>query len=509
MEVDYLIVGAGTAGCVLATRLSEDQRSEVLLIEAGGTDRRPDVMVPGAASRLHRSSADWGFYTTPQRALGGRRIYVPRGKVIGGSGSTNTLIAIRGVPLDYDEWAEGGASGWAWEDVQPVFRRIRERMRPALPTEMHPLVDVFLRAADEVGLPRNHDGYQSDELEGIGPYAFHVAKARRLSTAGAYLRPAMRRKNLQGKTGIQVRELAFDGKRCVGIRYRRGREMVTIRARREVIVAAGAIGSPHLLLLSGIGPEAHLRGIGIQPRHELPVGEGLQDHPIVHMADLSSQSTLNTTIESVPTVMDYLVRRRGVLAWPLPIAGGFARTQPGPRPDIQFHFVPGWAHDPHDFNGLPPEDGYILASTVCKPKSRGRVRLASPFPEEPPVIDPALLEHEDDMAAAVRGAEVSQQVLEAQAFKGWSRGPVRPRSRCNDAADFEQFVRQACGTTYHPSCTCAIGSVVDPQLRVKGLDGLRVIDASVMPSVTTANTNLPTIMIAERGADLIQGGVTG
>lgn len=460
-------------------------------------------MIPGAASSLHRSSADWGFYTTPQSSLGDRRVYVPRGKVLGGSGSTNTLIAIRGVPLDYDEWAEAGARGWTWADCAPVFDQIAARMPPQIPTSHHPLIDAFIAAAGEVGLDHHRGGFQEAELDGVGLYAFHVARGRRLSTAVAYLRPAMRRRNLRVKTGVTVRGLLFEGRRCTGVAYRRGRNTVEVHARREVVVAAGAIGSPHLLMLSGVGPAEHLRDMGVAPRHELPVGEGLQDHPILHLADLSCRPTLNSTIESARTVADYLVRGQGLLAWPLPVAGGFTRTQPGPRPDIQFHFVPGWAHDPHDFAGKPAEDGYILAPTVCKPMSRGRVRLASPFPDEPPAIDPALLSHRDDLDTMVRGARLTQTILQANALAPWRSEPVRPGARLNDDAAWETFTRQHCGTTYHPSCTCAIGSVVDPQLRVVGLEGLRVVDASVMPAVTTANTNLPTIMIAERGARYI------
>ena len=335
-------------------------------------------------------------------------------------------------------------------------------------------------------------------------FRFHVRGGRRLSTARAYLRPAMRRPNLIVRTGVQARELLFEGRRCVGVRLRRGGREETVRARREVILAAGAIGSPHLLLLSGVGPEAHLRAMGITPRYALPVGEGLQDHPIVHLADGSRRPTLNTTVETPATLLRYLTRRRGLLAWPLPSAGGFAKTAPGPRPDIQFHFVPGWAHDPHDFAGRPREDGYILAPTLCKPRSRGRVRLASPFAEEPPAIDPALLEAPEDAATLVRGVRLAWRILDAGAFEGWRSAPLRPAERLEDDAAIEDFVRRACGTTYHPSCTCPIGPVVDPELRVRGLQGLRVIDASVMPAVTTANTNLPTILIAERGADRLR-----
>lgn len=503
---DVVIVGAGTAGCVLADRLSEDGATRVLLIEAGGTDRRPDVMIPGAASKLHRSSADWGFYTTPQAALGGRRVYVPRGKVLGGSGSTNTLIAIRGVPLDYDEWRDGGAVGWGWDDVRPLFERIDRRMPPLLPTYRHPLWDAYLGAAREVGLPPEPTGFQLDAIDGVGLYAFHVRGGMRLSTAREYLRPAMRRSNLEVVRRAQVRGLTFEGTRCTGLELRRGSKLERVTARREVVLAAGAIGSPHLLLLSGIGPAEHLRALGIPVRHALPVGDGLQDHPIVHVADACREPiSVNTTIEKPATILQWVLRREGMLAWPLPGAGGFVRTVPGlARPDVQLHFVAGWAHDPHDYDGRPMTDGYLVTPTLCKPKSRGRLRLASPFAHEPPAIDPALLSDPDDLATLVRGYRLSRRILDAKSFARYRGEPLRPDRVLEDDAAIEAYVRAAAGTTYHPSCTCPIGAVVDPALRVLGLGGLRVVDASVMPSITTANTNLPTIMIAEKAAELMR-----
>ncbi len=503
---DIIIVGAGTAGCVLAARLSERSDLRVLLIEAGGTDRRPDVMIPGAASRLHRSACDWGFYTTPQPALSDRSIYVPRGKVLGGSGSTNTLIAVRGVPLDYDEWRDAGATGWGWDDVRPIFERI-DRVMPALrPTYVNPLWRAFLDGAREAGLATDETGFSRDELDGAGFYALHVRGGMRLSTARAYLRPAMRRSNLEVITRAEVSRLRFEGLRCVGVELRRGGEIELLRATREVVLAAGAIGSPHLLLRSGVGPAEHLRAMGVDVVHALPVGEGLQDHPLLHVADACREPiSVNTTSETPRTVLEYVLRREGMLAWPLPSVGAFAKTRHGlSRPDVQLLFVAGWAHDAHDYEGRPRSDGYILAPAVCKPKSRGRLRLASPFPHEPPSIDPALLADDEDLRTMTRGYALARRILDAHAFDRSRAAPLKPARALESDDEIEAFVRAACGTTYHPSCTCAIGAVVDPDLRVKGIGGLRVADASVMPSVTTANTNLPTIMIGERAADLMR-----
>ena len=504
-EADYVIVGAGTAGCVLADRLSEDGGAQVLLLEAGGTDRRPDVIVPGAASRLHRSGADWGFYTTPQPALGGRRVYVPRGKLVGGSGSTNTLIAIRGVPLDFDEWRDGGATGWGWDDLRPLFERIDERMPVRTPTWTHPLWDAFVEASRQRDLPLEETGFQREAIDGVGLFGFHVRDGQRLSTAVAYLRPARRRGNLEVRTRAQVKRLRIEGGRCTGVELRDGE---VIRARSEVILAAGAIGSPQLLMLSGVGPGEHLKAMGIDVARDLPVGDGMQDHPILHLADACREPiSVNTTIERPGTVMQWLLKRDGMLAWPLPGAGGFLRTVEGlARPDIQLHFVAGWARDPHDYEGRPMTDGYLLGPTLCKPRSRGRLRLASPFAHEPPAIDPALLDDPEDVATLVRGYRVSRRILDAPAFDRYRGEPLRPDRRLETDAEIEAFLRAACMTTYHPSCTCRIGHVVDPALRVLGVEGLRVVDASVMPSVTTANTNLPTIAIAEKAADHIREG---
>lgn len=524
---DYVILGAGTAGCVVAARLSEDPSAEVLLLEAGGTDRRPDVMIPGLSSALHRSSADWGFWTAPQEALGGRQVYCPRGKVLGGSGSTNTLIVMRGHPRDFDEWAEAGAEGWAWRDVLPAFVKSERYLAGAAgplhgaegpldvrkPDIMHPLWQAFLDAAGTLGIPRNDD-FNGASMDGVGLYDVHVRGGLRLSTARAYLRPALGRRNLTLLSGAHARELIFEGRRCVGVMLRRGMKIEAVRARREVILCAGAIGSPHLLLSSGVGPEDHLGALGRAVVHALPgVGEGLQEHPLLPLSDLCRERiTLNTSGLGLPTALEYLTRRSGLLAWPMPAAGGFLRTAEGlDRPDVQLHFVAAWARDIHDFHGRAAEDGYSVTVTLSRPRSRGRLRLGSARPEAPPIIDPAMLTHPDDLAPMVRGFRRAQEILEAAPFDRYRLRPAKPARRLAGDEEIVQYLRTHLETNYHPTCTCRMGgdemAVVDPALRVRGLEGLRVIDASVMPSITTGNTNAPAIMIAERGAEMIRRGV--
>jgi choline dehydrogenase len=524
-EFDVIVVGAGTAGCVVASRLSEDPSCRVALIEAGGTNLRPDVMVPGAASLLHRSSADWKFYTEPQAELNGRRLYYPRGKVVGGSGSTNTLIYVRGEPRDFDDWRAAGAIGWGDEDVVRSFQRAERHVfdgdsegRPRTngplaitrPAWVHPLWSTFIDAAAACGLPRNDD-FTRRTLEGVGLYQFNVERGLRQSTAQAYLAKA-RRSNLSLLKGTQTTELVFDGRRCVGVRTRRGRFVETLRARREVIVCAGAVGSPQLLMYSGIGPAEHLRAMGRPVVLDQPlVGAGLHDHPLVPVADLGGTATVNTTLRDVMPVLQYLTSRGGALSVPLPAAGGFARTNAAasdPRPDIQFHFAAGWTANLYDLDDLPPEDGYTLTATVCRPKSRGTVKLGGSRADDPPLIDPAFFSDRADMDTMIRGVDLAQRILDAAPFASHRRGPARPPSRLLSESAIEAWIRLACETTYHPVGTCRMGaegeSVVDPSLRVRGVDGLRVIDASVMPSITTGNTNAPTIMIGEHGAALIR-----
>ena len=521
-EVDYIVVGAGTAGCVVASRLSERPGCRVALIEAGGSDARPDVRIPGAASLLHRSSADWKFHTEPQPGLGGRRLYYPRGKVVGGSGSTNTLIYIRGAREDFDDWARAGATGWGFDSVLPFFQRAEahlfEDAEPhqgrsgplaiTRPTWSHPLWRAFIESGVACGVPRNDD-FNRRTLEGVGVFQFNIRHGVRQSTARAYLAPARRRANLEVLTGAPTMELTFDGRRCTGVQIRRGRTVETLRARAEVIVCAGAIGSPQLLLYSGIGPAEHLRNMGRPVVLDQPmVGAQLHDHPLVPMSDRGGTATINATFQDVMPVLRYLFRRQGQLTVPMPAAGGFARTSDEARPDVQFHFAAGWTHNLYDLGELPAEDGYTLCVSVCRPRSRGSLRLGGALPGDPPVIDPGYFSAPGDMVTMVRGVKLAQRILDAHPFDLHRQRPGSPPARLTSDDDIARYVRLACESNYHPVGSCRMGpdgeSVVDPSLRVRGIERLRVIDASVMPAITTGNTNAPTVMIAERGVSLIE-----
>jgi choline dehydrogenase len=524
-DFDHVIVGAGTAGCVLAARLAERGR-RVCLLEAGGSDRRPDVMLPGAASMLHRSSADWGFYTTAQPGLNGRRLYYPRGKVVGGCGSTNTMIVIRGTPSDYDRWAAEGATGWTFEDVLPYFRRA-ESAEDADPDDaLHgkagplpvrrpawrsPLWDAFVEAGVAVGYARNGD-FNGPRQEGVGDFHFTVKGGRRWGTASAYLRPALRRhrSRLALVTKAMVRGLLFEGRRCVGVAYRRGGRVDEVRSSGDVVLCAGAIGSPQLLQHSGVGPAEHLRAFGRPVVLDAPgVGSGLQDHPIVVLVDGCTAPITINSIADRPLSLAQALIGRGPLAAPLPGAGGFVKTDPAlADPDVQLHFVPGWAYDVHDYHGKPAEDGYVVAPLLLRPRSRGTVRLASAHPGEPPAIDVAFLQDPEDVAGLVEGVRVATRILDAAPFDPYRGQPLRPTARLTNDAAIEDYLRRNVETTYHPTCSVrmgaeADGAPLDPELRVRGVENLRVADASVMPSIVGGNTNVPTVMIAERAADFI------
>ncbi|MFO0659233.1 MAG: GMC family oxidoreductase N-terminal domain-containing protein [Polyangiaceae bacterium] len=523
-DFDYIVVGAGTAGCVVAARLSEDPSVRVALIEAGGTDTRPDVMIPGAASLLHRSSADWKLYTEPMSGLRGRRIYYPRGKVVGGSGSTNTLIYMRGAREDYDGWQRDGADGWGFDDVLPFFKRAErclfEDADPALqgkhgplpvirPSWSHPLWHAFVQAGVACGLPHNND-FNRHSIEGVGLFQFNIENGLRMSTARAYLSPARKRSNLEVVTGATAQTLLFESRRCVGVQLRRGREIEQLRARREVLLCAGAIASPQLLMFSGIGPAEHLVNMGRPVVLDQPmVGEQLHDHPLLPMSDLGGARTINSTFTDVLPVVNYLTKRDGPLSVPMPGAGGFARTnQNESRPDVQFHFAAGWTHNLYDLQELPKEDGYTICVTVCRPRSRGRLRLGGTLAVDPPVIELNYFEHADDLETMVRGVRLAQKIFDAAPFDAHRKRPNRPDKRLSTDDEIESFIRLGCESNYHPVGSCRMGregeSVVDASLRVRGIESLRVIDGSVMPSITTGNTNAPIVMIAEKGADLVK-----
>jgi choline dehydrogenase-like flavoprotein len=511
VAADYVIVGAGSAGCVLAARLSEDLDNDVLLLEAGGPDTAPELHIPGAFPAVFKSSLDWDLLGEQEPGLDNRRLYLPRGRVIGGSGSINAMIYLRGNRADYDEWAELGCEGWSYDEVLPYFKRAEDNERgadafhgaggPLSVSEsrsMHPLVDTMLEAAVEAGHELIPD-LNVDRPEGVGRFQVTQRNGWRHSTADAYLRPAEERPNLEVRTGVYVQRIVFEGDRAVGVEVVRDGAQETIPAEREVILAAGSYQSPVLLMQSGIGPEEELAPFGIAVREDLPVGRNLQDHCMAQVNYLTDEPTLFGTF--TPENFALLEEGRGPLTSNIPEAGGFFRTRPDlPAPDIEFHFAPSLFFD----EGLtaPHTGGYCFGPVVIKPSGRGRVMLRAPLPDSKPRVLCNFLTTEEDRQSMVAGMRLALEMAEQPALKAVEREPFSVPASDSDE-DILEFVRRVGQSVYHPTSTCAMGAVVDSELRVYGTSGLRVVDASVMPKITRANTHGPTVMIAEKAADLI------
>jgi choline dehydrogenase-like flavoprotein len=513
---DYVIVGAGSAGCVLAGRLSEDPDASVVLLEAGAEDTQPEIHIPAAFPALFKSSWDWDLLGEQEPGLGNRRLYLPRGRMLGGCSSINAMIYVRGNRADYDGWAATGAPGWGYDDVLPYFRRSEDNERGEDPfhgvggplkvsdsRSMHPLVETMIEAAVAAGHERNPD-FNGARQEGVGRFQLTQRDGWRESTADAYLRPAAGRTNLDVLTRAMALRIVFDGDRAVGVEISRDGQVEVLRARREVILAAGAYQSPVLLMLSGIGPEDQLAPFGIQIRQRLPVGEGLQDHCMAQLNYLTDEPSLfnSATPENIELLQS---EGRGPLTSNIPEAAGFFRTRPGlEAPDIEFHFAPSMFFD----EGLtaPSDHGYCFGPVVVHPASRGRVMLRAPLPDSKPRILCNFLTAEDDRASMLAGMRMALEIARQEPLRAVQRAPFSVPDSDSDA-DLWAFIERASQSVYHPTSTCAIGAVVDPELRVYGVEGLRVVDASVMPTITRANTNAPTIMIAERAADLIGASV--
>lgn len=514
---DHVIVGAGSAGCVLAARLTEDPDVRVALIEAGGADSLPEVQMPLAFPLLFKSSVDWDLYGEPEPGLGDRRMYLPRGKLIGGCSSINAMIYIRGNRADYDEWADGGAEGWSYDEVLPYFRRSEDNARgesafhgtggPLTVSESrsnHMLVDAMIEATVAAGHERNPD-LNGARQEGVGRFQLTQRDGLRCSAAKAFLEPARSRPNLEIITNALVTRILFDASRpdrAVGVEIARDRELSALRAEREVIVSAGAYQSPVLLMLSGIGRPADLERAGIEVRHDLPVGENLQDHL---MCQLNYETNVPSLFEAMsPENLALLEQEgRGPLTSNIPEAGAFFRTRPGLRaPDIEFHYAPSLLYD----EGLvPPHDnGLCFGPVVVKPKARGKVFLRSHLPDAKPRVLHNYLTEDDDRQSMIAGIRMALEIATQPPLAALLRTAYRVPDSDSDA-DILRFVAANAQTVYHPTSSCAIGAVVDSELHVRGIEGLRVVDASVMPSITRGNTNAPTIMIAEKAADLIAG----
>ena len=524
---DYVVIGGGSAGCVLAARLSEDLQVRVALLEAGGVDSSVLIHCPaGLALMAKTKGINWRFQTVPQPGLNGRRGYQPRGKVLGGSSSINAMIYIRGQRQDYDDWAAAGNPGWSFDDVLPWFRKAEGNLRGA--DDLHgadgplsvqdlrspnPLADRFIQAGVQAGLPLNAD-FNGPTQDGVGWYQATHRNGERCSTAKAYLAPALGRPNLAVITGAQVTRILFDGRRANGVEYLRDGSRHSLQVRGEVLLSAGALLSPQLLLLSGIGAGSQLRQHGIGVVHDLPgVGMHLHDHvdvvQVVNAPQLKDLFGLSFTglVRAVKGIFEWRNFRTGMLTTNFAEAGGFIKSQPGEAlPDLQLHFVIGKLVD----HGRKTVFGHGYSCHVCllRPLSRGSVTLASADPLAPPLVDPNFLAEPDDMARMVRGFKLMRGLLQQPALAGYRGRELPVSAAAQTDEEIGQFIRNYGDTIYHPVGSCRMGpgplDVVDAQLRVHGMQGLRVVDASVMPRIVGGNTNAPVIMMAEKAADMIR-----
>jgi choline dehydrogenase len=525
IEADFVVVGAGSAGCAVAARLSEDPATRVVLLEAGGEDKNRWIHIPlGFGKTFADPSVNWCYETEPDPGAADRRVYWPRGKVLGGSSSINGMVYIRGQAEDFDHWRQLGNTGWSFEDVLPYFKRSEHQVRGAngfhgsggplcvSDVEQHPICEAFIAATTELGFPRNDD-FNGASQDGAGYHQTTTRNGRRCSTAVGYLRPAMQRPNLRVIIEALTEKILIEGRRAIGVSFRRDGRVCTARAAREVILCGGAVNSPQLLMLSGIGPQQHLSELAIPVLHNLPgVGQSLQDH---YSAPIKLKSRLPVTVNDVmlsnvrklKAGLEYYMFHRGPLSMISSPAALFARTRPElASPDIKCSISPFSADRPQD--GLHPWSGFTMIAYQLRPESRGEIKLRSPDPFDAPAVHPNYLATETDRRTIVAGLKLCRQILANPNLETFIQSEFQPGPEVESDEQLLDYARRRGGTVYHPTSTCKMGSdplaVVDAELRVHGIDGLRVADASIMPTVVSGNTNAATIMIGEKVADMVR-----
>jgi choline dehydrogenase len=519
---DYIVVGAGSAGCVLASRLTEDLRTRVLLLEAGGAGGAKEIRIPAAFSKLFKTGVDWNFATEPEPHLHNRRLYWPRGKVVGGSSAINAMIYMRGNRADYDSWRDLGNAGWGFAEVLPYFKKSENQERGASeyhgvggpvnvadPRYVNPLTRAFLAAAEEIGIASNAD-FNGAAQDGAALYQVTQKNGGRWSAADGYLQPARARSNLTVVTRAHATRVMMESKRAVGVAFLRGGAMEEARADGEVILAGGTVHSPQLLMLSGIGTADDLKAAGISAVHDLPgVGKNLQDHPMVSVGYLCTQKISLDGAETLGNFLRWLVWRNGPLASNVAEAGLFLRTRVGLAvPDLQLLFGPAYYRG----HGLVrrKEHCFGFGPTLITPESRGEISLRSSNPLDAPAIRANYLATDTDLRTMIAGVRLARRLAHAKAFDGFRGEELHPGTAQQSDSEIAEFLRNELETLYHPVGTCKMGvdelAVVDAQLRVRGIEGLRVVDASIMPRVPAGNTNAPVMMIAEKAAEMIREG---